>query len=234
MSLICRVVAIAFVAAAVSGCWEGTTRETLASILSLDGSAEISSDDGRTFSPLRLSDTPGKGAIVRTARNARLSLALLPNCLVRLDPDSSVEIGRLALTKDGNETGADMLGRSADIKLSSGRILVSHSWGEALAHFGLATAGGEVTTPSNALFIVRSDGRETRVTCASGWVEFRPTSAAAATRIPPGSVGRWPSSGPNVSKAEDDPVAQEDLHQAIEAEQTLRTLAARKRNILPR
>jgi hypothetical protein len=127
-----------------------------------------------------------------------------------------------------------MLARTADMKLNSGRVIVSHSWGEALAHFGLATAGGEVTTPSNALFIVRSDGQETRLTCASGWVEFRPATSGTPIRIPPGLVGHWPSSGPDVRKAGEDPVAQEDLQQAIEAEQTLHALAAQKRNVLPR
>ena len=144
-----------------------------------------------------------------------------------------MEIIRLALTKDGNETGLDMRGRFADIKLSRGRIFVSHSWGEALARFSLATPEGEVTTPSNALFIVESGEQKTRVTCASGWVEFRPSSAATATRIPPGSVGEWPSGTSNITNAEADPRAQEDLQQALEVEQMLRGLTASKRNALP-
>jgi ferric-dicitrate binding protein FerR (iron transport regulator) len=145
-----------------------------------------------------------------------------------------MEITRLALTKDGNETGNDMRGRFAEIKLSRGRIFVSHSWGEARARFSLATSEGEITTPSNALFIVQSEEQKTRVTCASGWVEFRPASSATATRIPPGSVGEWPSASSNLTKAETDPVAQEDLQQAVEVEQMLRGLVASKRNILPR
>jgi ferric-dicitrate binding protein FerR (iron transport regulator) len=145
-----------------------------------------------------------------------------------------MQIIRLALTKDGNETGLDMRGRLAEIKLSQGRIFVSHSWGEARARFSLATSEGEATTPSNALFVVESDQQKTRVTCASGWVEFRPAGAANATRIPPGSVGQWPGTASSLSKAEADPVAQEDLQQAIEVEQMLRGLAAPKRNALPR
>ena len=145
-----------------------------------------------------------------------------------------MEIIRLALAKDGNETGSAMRGRFAEIKLSAGRIFVSHSWGEALARFSLATSEGEVSTPANALFIVQSDQQKTRVTCVSGWVEFKPPGAVTATRIPPGSVGEWPSQAANLSKAEADPVAQEDLQQAIEVEQMLRGLAAAKRNALPR
>jgi ferric-dicitrate binding protein FerR (iron transport regulator) len=145
-----------------------------------------------------------------------------------------MEILRLALMKDGNETGGDMRGRFAEIRLSQGRIIVSHSWGEAFAQFTLATGEGEVTTPSNALFVIQSEQQKTRVTCVSGWVEFRPSGAAEATRIPPGSVGQWPGTASSLSKAEADPVAQEDLQEAIEAEQILRGLAAPKRNVLPR
>lgn len=144
-----------------------------------------------------------------------------------------MEIIRLAITKDGNETGDDMRARSAEIKLTKGRILISHSWGQARARLSLRTPDGEVTTPSNALFIVQREQQKTRVTCASGWVEFRP-GGAAATRIPPGSVGEWPSATSNVNNAEADPAAQEDLGRAIEAEQILRKLAAQKRNALPR
>ncbi|HEY2139967.1 MAG TPA: hypothetical protein VGH00_07800 [Chthoniobacterales bacterium] len=145
-----------------------------------------------------------------------------------------MEIIRLALTKDGNETGNDLRGRFGDIKLTSGRILVSHEWGEALARCRVFTPHGEAATPSNALFIVESEPEKIRVTCVTGWLEFRPEGAPAGIRIPPGSVGRWPSPPPNVDKAEADPIAQEDLAYAIEAEQILRRLSAQKRNSRPR
>jgi ferric-dicitrate binding protein FerR (iron transport regulator) len=159
---------------------------------------------------------------------------LLPNSLVHLDRDTSVEIVRISLTKDGNETGSDMRGRFAEIKLIKGRIFVSHVWGEAPARFSVMTSNGEVVTPSNALFIVQFEQEKTRVTCVSGWVGFQPSGAATATRVPPGSVGEWPSAGANITGAEVDPRGQEDLQQAIEIEQKLRELMARKRNVLPR
>ena len=168
------------------------------------------------------------------AGTSRAGISLLPNLLVLLDRGARMEIVRLALTKDGNETGNDMRARFAEIKMTSGRIFVSHSWGEALARFGLTTAEGEVTTPSNALFVVQADNQKTRVTCASGWVEFRPLAAANATRILPGSVGEWSSGKSSMTNADTDPVAQEELEQAAEVEQMLRGLAASKRNTLPR
>lgn len=216
------------------GCSRGTTRETLASVLSLDGTAEISADGGRAFSPLRLSDTLGQGAIVRTAPGSRLSLALLPNCLVQLDSNTSAEIGRLALTKDGNETGSDVRARFAEIKLNNGRIFASHVWGGALAHFSVATAGGNASTPSNATFWVEFTSGKTRVTCATGGIEFRPSDAPESIRVPPGSTGQWPSANGNITGADADSHGQDDLQKAIELEQELRSLVMQKRNALPR
>lgn len=186
------------------------------------------------LAPLTADFHPGRGDVLETPGTSRAGLSLLPNLLVLLDRGARMEIIRLALVKDGNETGLDMRGRFAEVKLSQGRILVSHVWGEAQARFSLTTSEGEVTTPSNALFVIQSGQHKTRVTCVSGWVEFLPSGATHGIRVPPGSLGEWPRTTSNISQAEADPVAQEDLQQAIEAEQMLRGLAAPKRNIPPR
>jgi hypothetical protein len=220
------------VAAAQASCWEDTTRQVEATVLFVDGPAKLQS--GRHTIPLRPESHPGGGDILETEDASRAALSLLPNLLVQLDRGARMEIIRLALTKDGNETGNDMRGRFGDINLLNGRILVSHEWGEALARCRVFTPHGEAATPSNALFIIESEAEKTRVTCVSGWLEFRPSGAADVTRIPPGSVGQWPRAAPSVVKAEADPVAQEDLQYAIEAEQILRRLSAQKRNSLPR
>ena len=234
MPLIYRAVVAAFIASAICGCWQGTTREVSSTVLFVDGQPAVDRGSRGNLIPLTTGFHPGRGDIIESHGTSRTGLSLLPNLLVQLDGGARMEIIRLALAKDGNETGSAMRGRFAEIKLSAGRIFVSHSWGEALARFSLATSEGEVSTPANALFIVQSDQQKTRVTCVSGWVEFKPPGAVTATRIPPGSVGEWPSQAANLSKAEADPVAQEDLQQAIEVEQMLRGLAAAKRNALPR
>ncbi len=221
-----------FVAAVQSSCWEGTTRDVQAVFLSLDGPVNLRSR-GQLI-PIRLDSRPGRGDIIETPDGSQASLSLLPNVLVQVDPSTSLEIVRLSLVKDGNETGNSLRGRFADIKLRNGRIFVSHNWGEATARFSAITSEGMVVTPSNALFVVQSEPRKTRVTCASGWVEFLPAGAATAIRIPPGFVGEWPSPGPNISAAEADPRSQEELQRAIEIEERLRNLMAQRRNILPR
>jgi hypothetical protein len=234
LPLICRAVFIALVAATVCGCSEGSTREVSSTVLFVDGGPTIDRGSHGNLIPLKADFHPGRGDALETPGASRAGLSLLPNLLVLLDRGARVDILRLALTKDGNETGNDMRGRFAEIKLSRGRIFVSHSWGEAQARFSLTTSEGEITTPSNALFIVQSEERKTRVICASGWIEFRPASATTATRIPPGSVGQWSSGASSVTNADTDALAQEDLQQAVEVEQMLRGLVASKRNVLPR
>jgi hypothetical protein len=229
-----RATAILLIALAEPGCWEGTSRETQATILSLEGSATISVDGGRTFSDLRVTQTPGSHAIVRSAPGSRLALALLPNCLSLLDQNSSLEIIRFAITKDGNETGEDMRARLAETKLTKGRLFVSHVWGEAQARLVVSTDNGELSTPSNTNFWIEFADGKTRVTCVSGWVEFRSSGAPASTRVPPGSVGQWPSAGANITAADADPRGQEDLEKGVELDRKLRELANQKRNVVPR
>jgi hypothetical protein len=229
-----RVVAIIIIALAESACWEGTSRDVSATVLSLEGPAFLSIDGGRTFSELRPAQNLGSHAVLRTSAASQLSLALLPNCLVQLEANSSLEILRLALRKNGNETGDDIQERLAEAKLIDGRVFVSHVWGETRARLAVSTGNGEVSTPSNATFWIDLADGTTRVTCASGWVEFHPTGAAKATRVPPGSIGRWPSTNENITAADADPGGQDDLQKAIELEQELRDLMKRKRNILPR
>jgi hypothetical protein len=216
------------------GCREGTTRDVLATVLFVDGPATFGPANRAPFVPLTLGTHPGKGDAVHTPDSSRTALALVPNLLIQLDRDARLQIVSLTLIKDGNETGNAMRGRFADVALTGGRMFASHSWGEATAAFKVRTPQGDMTTPSNALVCVEVAKDKTRVICASGWVEFLPLGAASAIRIPPGSVGEWPAPSANITAAESDPRAQEDLQQAIEVEQMLRGLAAPKRNVLPR
>jgi hypothetical protein len=203
-------------------------------VLSVEGGAEVSADGARSFSPLGTSHTAGRSAVVRTGPGGRISLALLPNCLIHLEPDTSVEIRRIALTKDGNETGSDIRGRFAEVSLVRGRIFVSHVWGETRARLAVTLADGEVSTPSNAAFGAELVEEKTRITCVSGWIEFRPSATTTSTRIRPGWIGQWPFAGENLSPADADPRAQEDIQRAMDLEQQMRILLNKRRDLLPR
>ena len=177
---------------------------------------------------------PARGDILEMTGSSRAVLSLLPNLLAQLDRNARLEIGRLAITKDGNETGAAMRGRYADVRLQAGRLFASQAWGEAIAKFSLKTAQGELVTTSNALFCVEADEHKTRVTCVSGFVSFQPTSGQSFTRIPPGFFGEWSGSDSTLAGADTDEGAQEILVEGLEIEQKFREWSNTNRSVLPR
>jgi hypothetical protein len=200
-------------------------------VLAVDGPAVVITDS-RESSP-RAGDHAGPGSTIETRGSSRLALSLLPNCLVQVSSRTTVEIGRLALTKDGNETAGAIRERRAELKLKTGRVIVSHQWGQARAQMRISTPHGDAVTPSNALFCVEADAEKTRVTCATGWIEFQPRTGSAV-QIPPGSSGEWTSSESRIVAAETDPHSQENLQDALEAEEQLRAQMAQRSNLLPR
>ena len=219
------------IATAISGCWEGTTSKTLVTVLAVEGQPTVSSV--KTNTSLAADDHLARGAIIQTPASATVSLALLPNCLVRLEPNSSLEIRKVSLTKDGNETGSAIRERQVEVRLQNGGVIVSQNWGQTRARVSIITPQGEAVTPSNALFSVRVEAGATLVTCATGWVEFRPQGAENAVQISPSSVGKWGNGGSQIGPAETEPRGQEELQTALEAEDNLKLLLAKRRNIFP-
>src|SRR5438132_2277743 len=90
---------------ALGGCWEGVTREILATLLSVHGEVvdlSNASGDRRTIdSASRL----GTDSVLATSKDAQADLMLIPGALARVLGDSEFKIEQLELTKDGNETG---------------------------------------------------------------------------------------------------------------------------------
>jgi hypothetical protein len=203
------------------------TRETLATVLSAEGAATINLDGGQNFSPLLSGAHPGKGSLIQTSSSSRASIALLPNILLQLEPDTRLEIVRIAMTKDGNETGEAMRGRFARVKLLRGRMIASHVWGEANAEFTIATSRGELIAKSNCLFSLQSDEHVTRLVCASGTVDFRPGDGSPGVAVAPGFIGEWSAISSRLVPAESEARGQKELEEALAAEQNLRALSAR-------
>lgn len=224
----------ASVATILSGCWEGTTRGVQATVLAVDGPATINANARGQSVALVPGAHPGKGDTVEITGSSRAALSLLPNLLVQLDGNARLEILRLAITKDGNETAGPMRGRYADVRLATGRMIVSQVWGEAMAIFTVITSQGNLVTTSDALFSIESDDQKTRVTCVSGSVGFRGREGEGVTDIPPGFVGEWSGSGTSLVAAETDARAQDDLQEGLETEEKLRLLSSKNRLVLPR
>jgi hypothetical protein len=184
-------------------------------------------DGGRKLLPITPGAHPGANALIQTSASSRVAIALLPSILLQLDHDTRLEITRISVAKDGNETGDAMRGRYATVRLLAGRMFVSHSWGQANAAFTVTTARGNLFTGSNSLFCVEADENKTRVTCATGTVVFRPRDGGAETRVWPGFFGEWPSQKSSVVAAETDARGQEDLQATMAIEQRLKGLISK-------
>jgi hypothetical protein len=199
----------------------------------VEGPAIISVDARGRSGPLAPGANPGKGDILEMTGSSSAAISLLPNLLVQLDRNARLEILRLAITKDGNETGGAMRGRYAEVRLLTGRMFVSQAWGEAIAKLGIVIPQGELITTSNALFCVESDEQKTRVTCVSGYVGFQARKGEDVTPIPPGFVWEGSTSGAALVAAETDARGQADLLEGLEVEEKLRALSSQTRLVLP-
>jgi hypothetical protein len=228
------IVTVLCLATTHSGCWEGVTRDVRATVLTVEGPATTDSNVPGKSAPLVPGAPLGKGETVELNGSSRAAIALLPNLLIQLEGNARVQILRLAITKDGNATGAAMQARYADVKMMRGRMFVSQSWGEAIAKFTVLTSHGELITTANSLFCVELDENKTRITCASGLVGWRRREADAITRIAPGFVVELSASDSSKVAAESDPRSQETLQEGLEIEEKLRFLISQKRYVLPR
>lgn len=185
--------------------------------------------------PLTPASRPAKGDKLELPASGRAGLALIPNALVALDRGCQLEIIDLVLTKDGNETGSAILNRRAAIRLSAGRLIATHGWGETTASFAVETPQGRVVTSSNALVCIEVREATTQLTCVSGWVEFQPAHGdGSTTRVAPGYVGEWSPEGAKMTAAETSPGPEDNVQDSLAMESNLQALLTQQRNVLPR
>src|SRR5437879_13461402 len=151
------------------GCSKGITRSTAATVLFVRGDVVFGQAERNRFQPV----TPGSkirdGDVVRTSDGAAINLVLVPGAFVRVSENSEIKIEALSLTKDGNETAGGVLDRRARVRLSRGRVSVLFSRSDPSgSHCTLATKQMIISSDSDCLFSVWTDGSITRVTCARG------------------------------------------------------------------
>ena len=95
----------------LSGCWQGMTREVLATVLSVRGEAAWAMEGRNDVRPITSQTKFGTGSIVRTFQDAQIDMTLVPGALARISSNSELKIEKLRLSKDGNETEDGMRSR---------------------------------------------------------------------------------------------------------------------------
>jgi len=162
------------IALSFSACKEGVTRRVLATVLSVDGTAEVRQKGHSEFNQITPATLLQVGALVRTGTSATLNLAFLPNTLASLSENTELQIDDLALTKDGNAMRNDVRSRTVQVLLLGGTIRVSFNrLPDCESDLTIRTLHGELTANSDCILLVNIDNRRTRVTCVHGTVATR-------------------------------------------------------------
>jgi len=110
-----------------SGCRDGITRQVAARVLSMHGPVVFGIEEQTDFRPVTPESRIHDGDIVRTLDRALLNVALIPAALAQMSSNSEIKVEELRISKDGNQTGDGMRGRSARIRLSGGKVTVLFS-----------------------------------------------------------------------------------------------------------
>jgi hypothetical protein len=219
-------------AVSFSECGEGLTRGMMATVLSVNGSAEVRQKGHSEFDKITPASLLGIGSLVRTGTDGTLKLAFLPNTLASLSEKTEVQIDELALTKNGNITRNDVRSRTVRFLLLGGTMHVSFNrLPDCKSALTIRTPHGELTADSDCFFFVNIDAQRTRVTCVYGTL----TSRVERTDflIEAGYFQEFPSNDLSPRAAEDDAQAQREVMSIIEAEHELQNLAGHQRLLKP-
>jgi hypothetical protein len=215
-------------ALALSGCWEGISREVLATVLSARGEVVSLSKQSANFQPVGPETKLGAGSILRTSTEAQVALVLVPGVLAQVSGNSELKIEQLKLTKDGNETGDAIRERVARIELRRGTMVVLF---EGFAHFIIETPEATFRVLPSCLLRLDVGENEVRATCVRGKIYVTPKNGQAVA-VDSGHFREWPSERGAVSVAEDRR-AQTDTTAVLQAARDLQELEAARRDRLP-
>jgi hypothetical protein len=196
----------------------------LVRVLWVEGNARYAIKATSEFTPLRQGITLARGSIVRSADGSKINLALFPGALVQIGSNTELQIGEVALTKNGNETDDGMRNRLARLDLKHGSILTLL---DPAAKFTVTTPHGRINVTPGCLFLLETEQAKTRLMCARGEIDLvlgdgRNLALEAPYVLE--STGR----DTVVKSAANDARAQANLANASAAEHELRELQSRQ------
>lgn len=198
-SFVWRVVALAVLALACSGC--DAPSAVSAVVLATKGEVTAVERKSALLRPGAFLQPP---MLVRTGPDSAVVIATLPGVMIRLEPDSELSLDVIALHKRGEEIESRMV----RARLTKGRSAV---WVDEFKRGGLdfriATPAGEVRVvgPVLAEVAVEADAA-TRIVCASGGL--------AAARHPVAG-GQWVQLAPGMGRTAPREAADTDAIWAI-------------------
>jgi hypothetical protein len=215
---------LALIGCSLSGCWQGVSRNVMATVLSGDGEVDSSTEGQNGFRAIRPGTKLRVGNVARTSKDAKLNIALLPGALVQLSNSSEIKIQALQISKDGNETADGMRSRVVRVQLNRGKIIaLFQRSNESATQFTISTRQATISSDQNCLFQIQVEDTKTRLTCARGKVSASQGDHQMSV-IEAGYFQEWPSNGSAAMSTADDARGQIDVTDALEAERELRQL----------
>ena len=216
-----RIFLAALLLTTLTGCFEGISRQVLATVLALRGQPAVAPHQRTEFRAVTADSTFGRGTIFRTGPAAELDLILVPGILARLLGNSELQIDRLELVKDGNETQGGMISRTARVRLLRGRLIVSCEdvyTTRTQSRLMIETSRISLTSNAATLIRVETTDAETRVICGLGTVYPSDTNDS----LPEGYFRVWPAKTQQSLPATEDPKTHTDLASTVKAGEELR------------
>ena len=175
------------------GCGSSMAREASAKVLKADGLNFVSRPkQGSNERPLKEKSPVTVGETIHSGGDGRVALSLLPGALLQLEPNSTLTIEQLKITKDGNATEGG-ISRGLRIRLSEGAIVVIVDFEPQSADWGIATPHGELSAASAGLCRLEVTAAKTRLTSVRGEFAFRAREQDHKSRVEAGYVQEWPS-----------------------------------------
>ena len=215
-------------ALALVSCWEGITRNILATVLSARGEIVASANGSATPQSVSAQSRLAAGSLLRGSKGSTVELQLIPGALAQLSGDSEFKIEQLAITKDGNETGDAIRDRVARVAIQRGQIVVLF---DGFARFTIDTPQISVSILPDCLIRIDVDQTRTRLTCVRGKVRVVQKDGQPVN-LDGGHYRQWPSEQGALRVTEDEQ-AQKDTAAGLETARELQELAAAQRDKLP-
>jgi hypothetical protein len=205
---------------ALVSCRPWFTRQVSGEILALEGTPMGTWGGKRFHLAEQTAIFPGMTIAVPPA--SRVDLLLLPGILMELQPDTKIEIQRLRLSRDGDESIRPMIAREATIRLLHGALFATVGRAPTRSGLTIETQLGSVKAGSGRTFKIVSKDSKLRIVSARGRVAFASQGEISAIKINPGYfVVLDGANGIPQAAAKSGAQAQKEVAESIKAEKQL-------------
>lgn len=221
-----------------AGCDRPQTRPVLAQVLEIRGDAfTVSDSNSAARTALRADSMIDVGHTITTSDNAAAIIALVPGIVVQLNPNTSVSVEELLLTKSSRTTFFVMESRTAHIKLLRGSIDASVISTITDTEFTIDLPGATVVASQTSSAHLVAVPDIARVTVAEGEVKIQRKQAAAANALNAECFQQWAGST-GAESSEPSPVdadenAKQEFEQACDAQRRFADLLSNAAHRLP-